>query len=457
MKFFTITSVLFLALGWANFQPTKTVTLTGELSNCTATSLTLYKHDGIQLQVVQKIPITVQEGRTDGKINTKVQVENGFYFLGLNDKDYKIILLGNESMVNIKGICGQYKQMTFDSPDNKAYDAAFLQINFLQKEYQSTLNKYRGAGNNPDLKKQLDDKIADIDRKKRALLNKHKDSNPVLSRVVALQTYFSYQKNKAGNQTEADYFSNNYIKQVDLKDKEFNNIPHMMDVFRQYAFTLTSIGLTNDQQKDIAQKQLDRIPTTSKTARKSALSGIMLGFMDKNNTAFVHFANKFVKEYKGENSQIAAFLNNKVKAMASFTVGGEAPDFAQNSPEGKTISLSSLRGKVVLIDFWASWCGPCRKENPHVKKLYSQYKDKGFDILGVSLDKTKSRWTAAIAKDGLPWHQVSDLKGWKNEVALQYGVTSIPQTVLVDKEGKIIARNLRGPALDKKLAEIFAK
>jgi peroxiredoxin len=310
--------------------------------------------------------------------------------------------------------------------------------------------------NNPDLKKQLDTKIADIDRKKMDLLNKHKNGNPVLSKVIALQTYLSYQKNKTGNQTEADYFSTNYIKHVNLEDKEFNHIPHMMDVFRQYAFTLTSIGLTNDQQKEVAQKQLDKIPAANKTARKSALSGIMLGFMDKNNTAFVHFAGKFLKDYEGENTQIAAFLSNKIKSMASFTVGGEAPDFAQNSPEGESISLSSLRGKVVLVDFWASWCGPCRKENPHVKKLYSQYKDKGFDILGVSLDKTKSRWTAAIAADGLPWHHVSDLKGWKNEVAVQYGVTSIPQTVLVDKEGRIIARNLRGPALDKKLAELFA-
>ena len=457
MKFFTIASVLFLALSWTSFQPTKTVTLTGELSNCSATTLTLYKHDGIQLISVQKIPVTVDEGGNKGVINARVNVENGFYFLGASDKNYKMLLLGNEKEVKIKGNCGQYKQMTFDSPDNKAYDNAFIQINLLQKEYQGALNQYRAAANNPTLQKQLDTKLSEIDGKKLALLEQHKNSNPMLRKVIALQTYLSYQNNKTGNQTEADYFSNNYMKQVDLKDADYNNIPHTMDVFRQYAFTLTSIGLTNDQQKAIADAQLNKIPTGHKTARKSALSGIMLGFMDKNNTAFVHFANKFVSEYKTENPQIATFLNNKVKSMASFTIGGEAPDFAQNNPEGESISLSSLRGKVVMIDFWASWCRPCRKENPHVKKLYSQYKDKGFDILAVSLDNTKSRWTAAIETDGLPWHHVSDLKGWKNEVAIQYGVSSIPQTVLVDKDGKIIARNLRGPALDQKLAELFAE
>lgn len=457
MKFFTITSVLFLAINWSNFQPTKTITLTGEFSNCSTANLTLYKHDGIELKPVQKIPVSVNAGTNKGIVNANITVENGFYFLGSSTKDYKMLLLGNDKTVNIKGNCGQYKSMKVESPDNEAYDAAFTQINLLQKEYQGALNQYRAAANNPTLQKQLDAKIADIDKKKMALLEQHKNSNPILRKVIALQTYLSYQNNKTGNQTEADYFSKNYMNQVDLKDAAFNNIPHTMDVFRQYAFTLTSIGMTNEQQQAVAQAQLDKIPTEHKIARKSALSGIMLGFMDKNNTVFVHFANIFINEYQNDNPNVATFLTNKVKSMASFNIGGEAPDFAQNNPDGEPISLSSLRGKVVMIDFWASWCGPCRKENPHVKKLYAQYKDKGFDILAVSLDRQKSRWTAAIEADGLPWHHVSDLKGWKNEVALSYGVSSIPQTVLVDKDGKIIARNLRGPALDQKLAEIFAE
>lgn len=136
-------------------------------------------------------------------------------------------------------------------------------------------------------------------------------------------------------------------------------------------------------------------------------------------------------------------------------VGSEAPDFTQNTPEGKPFSLSSLRGKVVLVDFWASWCRPCRMENPNVVKAYKQYHAKGFDVLGVSLDKTKDAWTNAIKQDGLTWHHVSDLAYWNNAVAQQYGVSSIPFSILVDRDGKVLAKNLRGPALEAKLAEVL--
>ena len=136
-------------------------------------------------------------------------------------------------------------------------------------------------------------------------------------------------------------------------------------------------------------------------------------------------------------------------------VGSEAPDFSQQDPNGTTIALSSLRGKVVLIDFWASWCKPCRMENPNVKRVYEKYHNKGFEILGVSLDRDKNSWTGAIQQDGLPWLHVSDLQFWNNAAAQQYGISSIPFTVLVDKDGKVIDKNLRGPALEAKLAELF--
>lgn len=150
---------------------------------------------------------------------------------------------------------------------------------------------------------------------------------------------------------------------------------------------------------------------------------------------------------------------NELKKLAdkqrSTGIGSVAPDFTQNDPEGNPITLSSLRGKILLVDFWASWCQPCRSENPNVVKLYNHYKDKGFDILGVSLDRDKAAWLKAIEDDKLTWHHVSDLNYWKNDVAQQYNVTSIPHTILLDKEGKIIAVNLRGEALAAKLAELL--
>ncbi len=145
----------------------------------------------------------------------------------------------------------------------------------------------------------------------------------------------------------------------------------------------------------------------------------------------------------------------RLEIAKKLTVGNPAIEFSQNDASGKPVSLSSFRGKYVLVDFWASWCGPCRAENPNVVKAYNKYKDKGFTILGVSFDEKKEKWEQAIQQDGLAWTHVSDLKGWSNEVGKLYGIRAIPQNVLLDPQGKIVAKNLRAEALDAKLAELL--
>jgi peroxiredoxin len=152
-----------------------------------------------------------------------------------------------------------------------------------------------------------------------------------------------------------------------------------------------------------------------------------------------------------------ARANEKKREAEKTAVGSTAPDFTQNDVNGNAVSLSSLKGKYVLLDFWASWCGPCRAENPNVVETYNTYKDKGFTVLGVSLDNasTKDAWLAAIKKDGLTWTEVSDLAGWQNEAARLYDVKAIPQNFLIGPDGAIIARNLRGDDLKQKLASIL--
>ena len=156
-------------------------------------------------------------------------------------------------------------------------------------------------------------------------------------------------------------------------------------------------------------------------------------------------------------SEIFKLLSTRLAKMESVRVGATAPDFTLPTPEGKMMSLSQFRGKVVVVDCWASWCGPCRAENPNMVTLYNANKDKDFTILGVSLDRPndKAKWMKAIADDKLIWNQVSDLKFWQSIICDLYVINAIPETILIDKDGKIVARGLRGDELKAKVAELL--
>lgn len=167
-------------------------------------------------------------------------------------------------------------------------------------------------------------------------------------------------------------------------------------------------------------------------------------------------ATKRIEEMRKQEELKAIEAEKTRKAKENLAPGKEAYVFTMADSNGVQKSLAELRGKVVLLDFWASWCGPCRAENPNVVRNYAKYAEKGFTVLSVSLDYDRKKWLAAIKKDGLVWpNHVSELKGWQTSVLPYYGIASIPFTMLIDKDGKIIQANLRGPALEAKLREIF--
>lgn len=219
-----------------------------------------------------------------------------------------------------------------------------------------------------------------------------------------------------------------------------------------------------EMQKDLA----DYASKTNNLMVKVYYAGLLLAEMQTVMPYYEEVMAEMNEEmpFSSYTAQLGNFIN-QVKAQDQFvqeqaanpgspTIGTAAPEISQPNPEGVNIALSSLKGKVVLIDFWASWCGPCRVENPNVVAAYNKYKDKGFTIYSVSLDNNKQKWVDAIAADGLIWpNHVSDLKGWNAAPAAKYGVNSIPATFLIDENGVVIAKNLRGASLENKLAELL--
>lgn len=266
---------------------------------------------------------------------------------------------------------------------------------------------------------------------------------------------FNDNRNITANGSAAQQLVNEY----NAENKKFN------DQFKELRQQYNTAALSNDE------AALERISNEYDQVEKNQNNYQTL-FLTKNSNSFVAAYVLYSNRYNYELNELEDFVNNfnikeendysklldeYIAILQRVDVGQPYLDFTQETPEGDILSISELVGKskLLLIDFWASWCGPCRAENPNVVEVYKEYHEKGFDVLGVSLDMEKDKWIKAIEDDGLIWHNISDLKYWNNEAAKSYGISSIPSNLLLDENGTIIAKNLRGEDLRKKVEEIL--
>ena len=207
-----------------------------------------------------------------------------------------------------------------------------------------------------------------------------------------------------------------------------------------------SLSVASDKQS------ADLVSTYETMSKQNNQSPVTTFFLFQFANIFPAIKDKLASYYdqlqgQAKKGAFAEVINKTLQSTEFGKIGSVMPDFKQNDVNGKSVSLSSFRGKYVLVDFWASWCGPCRAENPNVVKVYNEFKNKNFTVLGVSLDQDKAKWLDAIKKDGLTWTHVSDLKYWNNAVAVQFGIQSIPASFMIDPNGVIVGRDLRGDDL----------
>lgn len=446
MKYFNnvFTSLVSLLL-LVSFATAKPIIIKGKFTKTENSTIYLYKYLGGVINVYDSTKI--KDGVFEFKYNDVIPT--GFYKIGFDKLSAHTIIAGYES-IHISGDLDIERSIVITgSKENEGYEV-YQRANIKQGAYNAALNKTaQDLQKQPGMTEELFNSSIEVLKAKSDSLNTAYNSEMVVISkqypnmfITKVITMFMFEGKTAETFFLPEEFTNKEYAAGDMLVSKVQN-------YFQYM-----VPQDLNAWKAGAEKLLTACPAGSDN--KHVVYASLIPLFTQNDLSYTKIlCDRFIAEFP--KSTEAKNLKAQLPKGAS-TMGEEVPELSLADASGKIITLSSLRGKVVLIDFWASWCGPCRGENPNVVAAYNQFKDKGFTVYSVSLDNNKDQWIAAIAKDGLAWpNHVSDLKGWQSDAAKLYGVKGIPATFLIDKEGKLIATNLRGEELKAKLAELLNK
>lgn len=375
----------------------------------------------------------------------------GLYYIGANKEKASPIIIAQEN-ISVKSQGIDFTTISIEnSPaneffkqylaENKKFEEGFAKINKEFQEKVAPLEKVDAAKYNQEYQRLVQEIQTTRENYKSFLANLTKHSNPFVQKIGKL-----LEINEVTNQL--NYFSKNEFYDESITRGDF--IVRKVNLF--FTFFSTLNAKTLGQQTELL---LQICPQKSK-ARGVVFEALTRAAISNDPSFAKKISEVFLQEYPTQ--QYPKDVMQLIPNTGEVMIGDVAPEINLPNFNGENIALSSLKGKVVLIDFWASWCGPCRGENPNVVRLYNEYKDKGFTVYSVSLDKTKSSWLKAVQKDGLAWeNHVSELKGWDSSAARTYKVQGIPATFLIDENGVVIGKNLRGAALEQKIAQLFSE
>ena len=390
----------------------------------------------------------------------------GFYLVGKAPNNLATVLLGGEKGVTMTGNCGDLRRFTeiSNSPLNESFNQVSVSFTQIQQQINQANQQLTMAANsgNVQFSMQMREQLLKLYGQQLEMVDSLKEAQPLLAKFFVANLFepFDPDNNPKGYTDALDHFGNEFMGQVDFNDPTYESLPIIVENMRVYTQQIFQPQFPMERSQALMDNFLQRLPDNSPMTQNCM--AVVLNTLDQlRSPAYLTYANRYKSMFVLDppveanlNSRIQRFEAEK-EAEKLLGIGAIPPEIELPTPEGNMMKLSDLRGKVVLLDFWASWCKPCRMENPNVVKVYNKYKDKGFDILSVSLDRSRDPWLQAIEKDQMTWNHVSDLKFWQSKAAKTYRVSSIPATFLLDKDGRILAKNLRGPALEAKVKEIL--